>query len=170
MRIAFAPLLLALFAALGCSRPDPIVDRIDIREFGAWRDMVVTLNRQSEGRFQVGAPSPAAYGGAIAMTPEKFARLRHRLEPFRRQAVPTTWESMERMLSLDCPDGVSYTHDMGGLYIRWRGPGLDRHHYVDLGCDADRNALRNAVLWSVIESLHIPPAAPAVQSNQSAAP
>jgi len=155
MRTAFAPLLLLFVAGLGSSQSAPDVDRIEMRLSG-WTGTDIELNRQGERRFSISETNPRERSGTFSVTPEQFDRLLDRLEPFRRQAVPFSEESIRQFMNAECPEGVPFVTDHGAIWIRWIGRGSDRHYLADLGCDFERNASRNAELQSVIYSLPIP--------------
>jgi hypothetical protein len=154
MRIALASL--AFLLASGCGDPRPAeVDRIEIRRSG-WSAVDIALDRAGSGRFRLGEPPPGGKSGYFSVTPEQFARLRERLEPFRRQSVPLSEESIRRFIDEGCPEGVPFVTDAGAVYIRWIGPGSDRHFLADLGCDHERNARRNRELLDAVRRLPVP--------------
>ena len=155
MRAVIATFLAVV--AAGCSDPAPApkVDRVELRISG-WSALDVEVNSRGEGRYRLGEPFPKGRGASFALPPDRFTALVERLEPFQRQAVPVTATSVEAFISRTCPEGVPFATDAGGVWIRWIGPGFDRHYGADLGCDPERNAARNEELLGLVRSLPVP--------------
>ena len=154
MRTALFPLLLAFaVGSSGCERA-PKVDRVEMRLSG-WSGVDIAVDSQGKGEYRL-SDYPHQKGGSFSITPEQFNRLVQRIEPFRRQAVPFTDKSAREFIDQKCPKGVPFTTDAGAVWLHWVGPSSDQHYLADLGCDADRNAVRNKELLSIVKSLPVP--------------
>ena len=154
MRTALASLHIALAVACsGCERASKI-DPVEMRLSG-WTAVDIAVNGRGEGEYHL-SDYPHKRSGSFSITPQQFARLVERFEPFRRNAVPFNDQSAQEFIELKCPKGVQYVTDSGAMWIRWTGPGSDQHYIADLGCDADRNAARNKELLSIAKSLPVP--------------
>jgi hypothetical protein len=70
--------------------------------------------------------------------------------------VPLNGESVNRVLEERCPKGVPNVTDAGGFWVRWTGPGYQRHYTADFGCDHERNRARNEELRDIMRSLPVP--------------
>ncbi|MEO7177755.1 MAG: hypothetical protein ABIW83_02830 [Allosphingosinicella sp.] len=114
--------------------------------------------RDGAGRFQLAHPSAKGKSGTFSITPQQFQRLRERLEPYRRQAVPVTERSADGLIGPACPRNAPFATDSGSgsVPVRWTGPGVDQHLAADLGCDYIRHASRNEDLLGVVQSLPLP--------------
>ena len=64
--------------------------------------------------------------------------------------------SMRALRRVQCLDGSDFVNDAGAVWVHWVGPDVDEHILVDFGCDPERNAGRNADLWSILRSLPVP--------------
>ena len=145
-----------LLALAGCGDPAPAnLERIEIRVSG-WSAIDIAVKRDGSGRFHLSQPYPDGKGGTFAAAPQRFPRLRERLEPYWRQAVPTTTETAQEFIERSCPRNLPFATDSGAVYIRWAGPGVDRHFLADLGCDYERHAARNKDLLAIVQSLPVP--------------
>ena len=154
MRILLGTFLLTVLSACTDTQP-PDVERIDIRVSG-WSSADISMNRQGEGSYHLSKPRPDGKSGTFSFAPQRFDQIRQRLEPYRRTAVPFTDQSARNFALYECPKGVPFVTDAGGVYVRWIGPKSDQHFLADLGCDADKNATRNKDLLAIVESLPIP--------------
>jgi hypothetical protein len=148
-------LLLGLTGCSDRSPPPAAVDRIEIRLSG-WTSVEINVDGRGAGGFRLSHPFPEGRSGDFSVTPQQFHRLRDRLEPYRAQAVPVTTASAQEFIERTCPRDVPFATDSGAFYIRWTGPGVDRHFLADLGCDHVRQASRNKDLLGLVESLPVP--------------
>ncbi|HEU0100296.1 MAG TPA: hypothetical protein VFQ67_16175 [Allosphingosinicella sp.] len=145
-----------LLALAGCGdRSPPTLDRIEIRVSG-WSAIDIDVKSDGSGSFKLSHPFPEGRSGAFPGSPPRFQRLRERLDPYWRQGVPTTKETAQEFIERTCPRDLPFATDSGAVYIRWVGPGVDRHFLADLGCDYERNASRNEDLLAVVHSLPVP--------------
>lgn len=154
MRLAVAILLIAFAGSCTEGQELPRVDRIEMRQTG-WLPVDVQINGRGEGHYQMSL-YPRERKGSFAISPRQFVRLAERLKPFQRKAEPMNDESIRRIFDFRCPESVPDVTDHGGFWIRWIGPGYDRHHSADFGCDYKRNRVRNDELQSVLRSLPLP--------------
>jgi hypothetical protein len=141
--------------ALGCSDSPPVPDRIEMRVSG-WSAIDIEMSRDGSGRFETSQPRPGGRSGSFSLTPWQWQRLRDRLEPYRKQAVPVTDDSAREFIERRCPEGTPFVTDLGAVYVRWIGPDLDRHYLADLGCDPKRHESRNEELLAIVNSLPVP--------------
>jgi len=127
MRTIVAALLLLFIG--GCSRSDglPQVERIEMRQAGAWSSVDVKVNSRGEGHYEAQVFGPSPRRGSFSLTTEQFRGLIERLRPFQEKAVPLTDKSVTGMLQEECPKGVPSVTDAGGFWIRWSGPTADQH-------------------------------------------
>jgi hypothetical protein len=153
MRVRVA-LLLLLLVDCGGPQAAPQVDRVEMRLSG-WSATDVAVNRRGEGQYRLSGPGKDSHG-SFAISSKGFSKLLHRLEPFRRQAVPYNDKSAHELMMRECPQGVPSVTDSGAVWVRWVGRSVDVHYLADLGCDAERNASRNKQLLDAIKSLPIP--------------
>jgi len=149
------PLLLALLAASCDARSSPEIERIEMRQSG-WSAINVEINSDGQGRYRV-TDRPHVRENSFVISPEQFAALVKRLEPFHRQSVPMTEDSIAQVLEFRCPAGVPYVTDQGSFWVRWVAAGQDRHYSADFGCDHERNRAMNSELRTILRELPIPP-------------
>ena len=154
MRTALYPLLLALAVGSSSCEGASKVDRVEMRLSG-WSGVDVTVDSRGKGEYRI-SDYPRKRSGSFSIRPEQFAKLIQRLEPFRRYAVAFTDSSAREFIDQKCPKGVPFTTDAGAVWLHWTGPNSDQHYLADLGCDADRNAVRNRELLSIVKSLPVP--------------
>ena len=154
MRTAVLPLLLAVAVGTsGCERASR-VERVEMRLSG-WSAVDIAVDSRGKGEYRMG-DYPRRRSGSFSITPEQFTQLVQCIEPFRRQAVPFTDASARAFIDQTCPKGVPFTTDAGAVWLHWVGPRSDQHYLADLGCDAERNAVRNKELLSIVKSLPVP--------------
>lgn len=153
---ALSLLVVIALASGSCERP-PQIDRIYLRRSGD-ASLDITVEGNGHGSFQRNAPHGRS--GTFSISPQQFARLVQRAEPFRRQAVPVTDKSLQELFNRQCPKDVPFTYDAGAIYMEWLGPGRDEYYSADLGCDAEKNIARDKELLGILDSLPIPPFAP----------
>ncbi len=145
--------LALLFLASSCHDASRI-DEIYIRKSG-WSAADITVTR-NKGRYEI-SNYPQNRTGSFSFTPEQFSALQEQLEPFRRQSVAFSDKSVRHFIEgAPCPEGAPYVTDSGGVYIRWKGQGLDEHYLADLQCDYKRNAARNTELFKIVKSFPVP--------------
>lgn len=150
-----AILLLSLLAA--CTKPPTTIDSIDIRLSGK-RGVLITLNREQGGQIALDASAENSAPNRFALPLERFDAIAAQLEPFRQQATPSTDESVAALNDKgNCPAFAPYATDSGSIWIRWNGPTVSEHYFAELGCDRDRNRVRNAELQAIISQLPVPP-------------
>lgn len=153
MRIAAASLLLSFL--IGSAAPEPAqIERIELRLSGG-SSLDVEVNSQGEGRYLL-TDYPRRRNGTFSLTQQQYDGLVERLAVYRREAVPMSESSMRGFMRLQCPAGANFIYDRGAVWVHWIGPNVDEHYLVDLGCDPERNAGRNADLWSILRSLPVP--------------
>lgn len=152
MRAAVAALFLCF--TTGCDDSPPPPDRVEIRLSG-WSAADIEVDRAGRGSYRL---DRGRHGnrGTFSLSPPQLEQLLRRLEPYRRQAVPPTEESMAEFIIRDCPRDVPFVTDSGAVYIRWIGPGSDLHFLADLGCDHERQASRNKDLLGIVYGLPVP--------------
>ena len=154
MRPAMALVLIA-FTGSCAERQAPLrVDRIEMRQSGG-SSVDVQINRRGEGKFQRSL-YPREREGSFSISPRQFAALVERLQPFQKQAVPMSDQSVRKILDFRCPKGLPEVTEAGGFWIRWVGPKFDIHFSADFECDYKRNRVRNDQLRSILEDLSIP--------------
>lgn len=142
--------LVLVISLIGCRGSDTArpVDNIELRAAG----LDLWVNSEGEGHYVAGSVSPTRTT-SFKISPSDFKRLLERLAPFRAQAGPTDKVAREFVA---CPKGAPYVTDNGMVSVRWQGKALDQFYAVDLGCDRERNASRNAQLRAVLKSLPVP--------------
>lgn len=153
MRVLLALLLLSL-AGCGDSRA-PVIENIEIRVSG-WSAVDISLNRNGKGKYHLSEPRPEGKGGSFSISPQQFDQIQRRLESFRQTAVPFSDQSARKFALYECPEGIPFATDAGGVYIHWAGPKSDQHYLADLGWDPETNAARNKELLAIVESLPVP--------------
>ena len=154
MRAALTSLLVCLLAA--CSGSDAAkVSRLELTQSGTWAGLEVAVNSQGRGEYVV-THYPAKQSGSFAISPQQFASLVNRLEPYRHKAAPYNEQTMRQFIDRTCPKGVPEVTDQGAIWVHWIGPSLNEHFLADLGCDVERNALRNKELVSIVSGLPVP--------------
>jgi hypothetical protein len=154
MRASFVSFLFVLTIGCSGSEPSPKVDRIEIRKSG-WSAVDVSVGSQGQGQYLI-SEYPTKRSGSFSISPQQFARLVERLQPFRREAVPFNEETMRRFVVAGCPKGVPFVTDQGAVWVHWIGPSSNKHYLADLGCDAERNAVRNKELIAIVKSFPVP--------------
>jgi hypothetical protein len=155
MRTVLASCLAVLAVGCGDREPATQVERLELRVSGD-SSVDIEVNMAGEGKYRLSHPLPEGRSGSFSIRPEQFASLVERLQPFRAEAVPFTEQSAREFILADCPKGIPFTYDAGGVWIHWIGPKSDQHYLADLGCDAERNRSRNMELLGIVESLPVP--------------
>ena len=155
MRLISTLLLALLITA--CSGPpsNPSIDRIELSHGGPWFGAAIAVNRQGAGKYERTNGRGGKTSGSFAITPQQFQRLQHRLEPFRREAVPYSGKKGIELLTRNCPKGVQFVTDQGVFWVRWVGRSTDQLYFADLGCDPARNANQNSELIGIMSSFPI---------------
>lgn len=155
MQMMLAACVSLLLAA--CSGPEPVskVDRVELRVSG-WSAVDIDVNSSGKGQYHLSDPLPNGRGGSFSIEPQQFTALVERLHPYEQKAVPVTHKSAQEIINRQCPKGVPFVTDAGGVWIHWVGPRLDRHYFADFGCDEKRNADRNKELFDLVKSLPVP--------------
>ncbi|HEX6784493.1 MAG TPA: hypothetical protein VF098_07555 [Sphingomicrobium sp.] len=156
MRAALTLLPAAFVLSCTGAKPSPTINRVTMRISG-WSATDISVNSRGEARYHRSLPRPNGTNGSFSISPAEFANLVQRLEPFRKNSIPVTADSMrEFALGETCPPGKLTVIDVGAVWVRWQGPGYDQHYLADLGCDVKRNAERNHALLEIVESLPAP--------------
>ena len=154
MRILPAALFLSVVGACA-DAPPPAVDRIELRVSG-WSAVDISVSRQGKSSYHLSEPLPDGKSGTFSLSPQRFDELRKRLEPYRKTAVPFSEKSAREFILESCPKGVPFTYDTGAVWVHWVGPHSNQHFIADLGCDADKHAVRNEDLLAIVQSLPVP--------------
>jgi hypothetical protein len=150
------PLSLLPFA-VACSSPQPSlpVDRIELTQSNVWSSVTITVNRQGAGSYELRSESRKK-AGTFQIAPERFRRLQESLEPFRRESVPDSPKRAIAFLTTPSCPNRPFTNDAGLVWVRWFSPSANQLYFADLGCDAGRNARRNANLLQKVSSFPVP--------------
>ncbi len=145
------PLLVAALCTAACAdRQAPVLERVEIGVPG----MKIAIDGRGQGRFERNALARESGEGSFRLSSGQYARLVDRLEPFRRGQDAVSGQEMVARLNAPCEG--EYITDRGAIYLHWVGPNLDRYYGIDLGCEPERNAKRNAELRAIVKSLPVP--------------
>lgn len=153
MRATYLSLLFVLATGCGGSGASPKVDRLEIRKSG-WSAVDVSVNSKGQGQYLI-SDYPRKRSGSFSITPQQFAGLVERLQPFRREAVPFNEKTMRQFIETGCSRGVPYITDQGAVWVHWVGS-PNEHYLADLGCDSERYAARNKELIAIVKSFPLP--------------
>jgi hypothetical protein len=133
--------VLLVLMTVGCGQSSTYgePDRVAIRITGSFpRDITLTIEGEGSLHEDRGRPNRAA--SVSHLRPTEAANAFRQLRPYLTLAEPVTDQSLARASSLKCADGTwPGANDMGGIYLRWSGNGVNEQYWANFNCYPAKN-------------------------------